>query len=228
VTGILYKLKIKVIFKNKQKLIYNDSRAFDRKSMLPEQYFNLPSPSQKDIENENHKIVSGETSRDLMPVQINNATDVLRLRDNNEIRSDNQVKIQNNNFMSQENAKEASDTHLKNTDNLKKSRKIIVLADYDALSPQELLKYDKRTTMTFLKDILTIEHSLLSLLFQRSLKNPAFIRLLQLTFSLSIQFAFNALLITDDYIDQRTNNPKKVIIKITFSSKVYYILYGIN
>jgi hypothetical protein len=175
------------------------------------QYFS-PTPSlEKESQNNDENTRNKETSRELTPVQTNTAN-VLQLKDNGEISNDNQVGIQNNNFIIPDDVKETNVIYLHNTNNVEKTEKIISLLDYDALSPQDLLKYDNRTNSTFLKDTLTTEHSLLSLLFQKSLKNPAFIRLLQLVFSLSIQFAFNALLITDDDIDQRTNNPNKVIL----------------
>jgi hypothetical protein len=194
--------------------------------MQVEQYFDLSIPLQKVSENDDNH-TNKETSRELNKTEINK-DDVLQLNNNAEVCKDKETETQTNNFMIPSNDKEVNQLNLHNTNNIEKSEKIISLSDYNSLLPQDLLKYDKRTNMTFLKDILISEHSLLSLLFQKSLKNPAFIRLLRLVFSLNIQFAFNALLITDDYIDQIANNPNKVIIKLTFSSTTSFTLYGIN
>jgi hypothetical protein len=190
------------------------------------QYFDLPIALQKASENDDNHI-NKETSRELNKIEINK-DEVLQLNNNREICNDIETEIKTNNFVIQNNDKEVNQLNSPNTINIGKIEKIITLSDYDSLSPQDLLKYDKRTNMTFLKDTLISEHSLLSLLFQKSLKNPAFIRLLRLVFSLNIQNAFNALLITDDYIDQRANDPNKVIIKITLSSITSFTLYGIN
>jgi hypothetical protein len=76
------------------------------------------------------------------------------------------------------------------------------LPDYEQLTPTELHIYDKRPIMTYLKDMLILDHPFLSLLFKRSLKDPSFIRMLRLVFSLSMQFAVSAMLYTDNLIDQ--------------------------
>jgi hypothetical protein len=83
------------------------------------------------------------------------------------------------------------------------SKKVITIPDYEELSPIELLKYDKRTTLHYLKDLMILDHPLLSLVFRKSLKDPMFMRILQMVFSFSMQFAINAMLYTDDVIDER-------------------------
>jgi hypothetical protein len=63
--------------------------------------------------------------------------------------------------------------------------------------------FDNRSTIHHLRDSLIIEHSFVSILLKKSLKDPLFIRVLKLEFGLSMQFAINAMLYTDDYIDKR-------------------------
>jgi hypothetical protein len=82
-------------------------------------------------------------------------------------------------------------------------KRIITIADYESLEPIDLLKFDKRTSFEFLKDLLVLDHALLTFLFKRSFKDPFFLRLIKLTFSLSLQFGINAMLFTDQYIESR-------------------------
>jgi hypothetical protein len=89
---------------------------------------------------------------------------------------------------------------------------MISIPDYEELRPNELLKYDTRTTMAYLKDLLIVEHTILSLVFRKSLKDPLFIRVWMLVFCLSMQFAFNALVYTDAVIDQRQVDQQNVSI----------------
>jgi hypothetical protein len=88
--------------------------------------------------------------------------------------------------------------------------KEITLLDYLSLNPVDLLKYDKRTSVGYLKDFLFVHHSLMNIIFYRSIKNPIFIRLIQFVFGLSTHFAVNALLFTDKYIDGRLADPNSV------------------
>jgi hypothetical protein len=89
---------------------------------------------------------------------------------------------------------------------------MVSIPDYEELHPKELLKYDSRTTMAYLRDMLIVEHSVLSLVFRKSLKDPLFIRVWMLVFYHSMQFAFNALVYTDAVIDQRQVDQKDVFI----------------
>jgi hypothetical protein len=86
----------------------------------------------------------------------------------------------------------------------------ITISDYEELDPKELLEFDQRTTLTYLKDLMILEHTILSLFFFKSLKFPLFMRVLKVVFNISMQFAVNAMLYTDDVIDARQTNKENV------------------
>jgi hypothetical protein len=84
-----------------------------------------------------------------------------------------------------------------------KVRPKYTILDYAGLTLTELLIYDKRSSYNYFIDCLTIEHSIMGLIYKTSLKDPTFLRLLKLIFSINLQLGFNALLFTDYYIDRR-------------------------
>jgi hypothetical protein len=141
--------------------------------------------------------INQETSRELKILENNK--DVLALKDN-EVPS-SQVEV--NNYIVPENCPDNNDIILDNKNKQEKNvNKIITLEDYEALNYIDSLKHDKRTNLKFFKDKLFVEHSLFSLIFKKSLKDPIYLRMLKTVFTLSLQFAFNAILITDNFIDQ--------------------------
>jgi hypothetical protein len=141
--------------------------------------------------------VNQETSRELKVVENNK--DVLALKDN-EVPS-SQVEV--NNYIVPENSPDNHDIIVDNKNQQEKNiTKIITLEDYEALDYIDSIKHDKRSNLKFFKDKLFVEHSLFSLIFKKSLKDPVYLRMLQTVFTLSLQFASNAILITDNFIDQ--------------------------
>jgi hypothetical protein len=147
--------------------------------------------------NEQH--VNRETSRELKVIENNK--DVLQLKENDVLSS--QIEI--NNFIVPENSSDNADIILDNKNKNKQVNnitKIITLEDYEALNYIDSLKHDKRSNLNFFKDKLFVEHSLFSLIFKKSLKDPIYLRMLMTVFTLSLQFASNAILITDNFIDQ--------------------------
>jgi hypothetical protein len=150
-----------------------------------------------------------ETSRELNKVENNK---VLQLKDNDLAIQKTENNQQINNYIVQDTTQVHADIILHNS-KTSLDEKIISVYDYEELNPADMIKYDKRTTYIFLKDKLITEHSLLSLIFKRSLKEPAFIRILKLNFSLSIQFALNGMLMTDDNITA-IGNDSNIIDKL--------------
>ena len=63
------------------------------------------------------------------------------------------------------------------------------------------LKVDERSTFVFLWDELKESHPLLSILLINSIINPFFLRIIGLFMGYSLDFTFNAMFYTDDYID---------------------------
>jgi hypothetical protein len=221
VSGVLFLHNKRNIVKNMKKIIYNDCKHYDPKDMLADEYFldELPQlenekakKNEKEERNEN-EIQNGnnnehkDTSRELKSMETN--INVLNLRDNEANYTQVNDAHQVNNFVG---TQVKHDISIDNK--AKKDEKIVSLLDYETLSHHELLKYDKRTTFSFFKDVLITEHSLFTLLFKRSLKDPTFIKLLQLVFTLSMQFGLNAMLITNATIDQNANQPNQVTTDI--------------
>lgn len=83
------------------------------------------------------------------------------------------------------------------------------IKDYENLKPADQLKYDKRNFIEYMRDSLLNDHPLFSF-FKKSLKNPIEIRVLLIFTSFNLNFATNALLFNDGYIDQRANADKSL------------------
>jgi membrane-associated HD superfamily phosphohydrolase len=161
--------------------------------------------------NDKHK----DTSRELNPTELNNNNNVMQLKENELAAGadvDKDIK-KNNNFIAQQTLEEGNSNNVKiSNTNVTQVERIITRQDYESLNPEDLVKYDKRSNLKFFTHIFIAEHSLMSVLFKKSLKEPIFIRFLKLIFSLSLQFFFIAVLITDADIDKRANN--NVLVKL--------------
>lgn len=84
--------------------------------------------------------------------------------------------------------------------NNEKSEKKITLKDYKCLKEQLLMKYDKRNFCEYLRDLFVTEHPILNLMFFKSLLNPWHIRLNHFFFKISLYAGFNALLYSEDFV----------------------------
>jgi hypothetical protein len=195
--------------KNLNNIIYNDNRRFSPKHITAEEYFQ-GSTEKADAKGDTVNF-DKETSRELKEVEPKN--EVMNLKENG-IQEISYTKvtpsIQTNNFIGNEKDMK-TDITLCNKVAINQNEKIITVLDYDALDPKDLLIYDKRTTFKFFKDSLMLNHSLLTLIFKKSLKEPPFLMLLKLVFTLSMQFGLNAMFITDSVIDARADDPSKVL-----------------
>jgi hypothetical protein len=85
-----------------------------------------------------------------------------------------------------------------------KDHKVSAL-DYKYLSSFKLIKYDNRNFREYYKDYLIDNHPLINLFFKKSLKEPIQIRIVLFITFFNLNFACNAFLFTDDYIDMRAN-----------------------
>jgi hypothetical protein len=91
-----------------------------------------------------------------------------------------------------------------------RSNKEYTIHDYEELDSKDKITYDKRSNLKLFKDELILRHSIYSLIFKRSLFDPIFLRILNLTFLLSFQLTLSALTMTDGYIDSRLKNIHRV------------------
>lgn len=91
---------------------------------------------------------------------------------------------------------------------------IVTLKDYEELSPQQALIYDRRSFLALYIDLLLDDHILLCVFFKKSLIDPIWVRIIFLVFNLSIIFAMNALFFTDDLIEARADVPEEERVNI--------------
>jgi hypothetical protein len=195
-SGLLYVYRFRGIEKSLNKLIYYDYRGYNCDIVKkPEYYFLKPqgTPAEPPITIENRSIThnSNKTSSPEKEQGV-----ILQLRENKDPITTERENININNV-------DNEDARVTKSDIIAVTKELITIPDYEELSPNELLKLDKRSTLTYLKDLMILDHTILSLVFRKSLKEPLFIRVLQMVFSFSMQFAINAMLYTDDVIDQR-------------------------
>jgi hypothetical protein len=191
--GILYVFRSRGIEKNILKIIYYDYRGYDRDIFKkPEDYFQKSTEQPIAIEN---PVITDNNLTD------NDNDNILKLRENRQPITTDREKIHINN-PTDDNCSTNRDVNLR-TSSPGSNKVTITIPDYSELSPIEQLKHDKRSTLTYLKDLMICEHTILSLVFRKSLKDPLFIRVLQMVFSFSMQFGINAMLYTDNVIDDR-------------------------
>jgi hypothetical protein len=205
--NVLYYFRARGIKQSLSKILYYDYKGYMGEN--PEVYFSTAKATavhpQFTVENKTEEI---PTDR---PMVDNN---ILQLKENKD--DTNITKNVGDNVLMTTNFDQPKDKHdgtiIHVAEPNAKLDNMMSIPDYEELSPKELLKYDNRTTKAYLIDMLIVEHSILSLVFRKSLKDPLFLRVLMLVFSLSMQFAFNALVYTDDVIDQRLLDKQNVSI----------------
>jgi hypothetical protein len=155
---------------------------------------------------ENNTIENKSQSNEVImttEIKNNNKENVGIAKDDNE--NEKEI-IKLNNFIGNDNIKLQTDTKLEEN-----KPKFISLEDYESLEPLKLF-CDKRPFLTMFKDLLIQDHSLISLIFKRSLFDPFFIRLAKFVFEIHMQFVFNAVLFDDSLIEARIDNVQAVYI----------------
>jgi hypothetical protein len=197
---------------NLDEIISNDSNGYNPAIMKAKEYFIKIQENKEEGEMK-------DTTRELKTetqTAAENENKILQLKEN-EIKAkakadskdnNNELTVKRNNFI----IEEGSGNNKQNEQLPKVSstnKKIISYEDYNCLKPEDLI-YDKRGYITILKETLKIEHSLLSLFFKKSFFEPPFLMLIKFTFEINTQFAFNALLFTDSYIEKRLDYPHMV------------------
>jgi hypothetical protein len=208
--------RLKRIEKHLSKILYYDYRCFDKETETPEYYFEglggekaevIDSPTTI-VEKKNTSIQGiADIQTDRPMVETDN--NVLQLRNNRDVSEVDRANFKINNFIIQKEVGVITSEKPENKHNGLRIKTISV-PDYDELSARELIKFDKRTTLVYFRDLLIIDHSIISIIFKTSLKDPLFIRVLQLVFILSMQFAVNAMLYTDGLIDKRATEQEDV------------------
>lgn len=88
------------------------------------------------------------------------------------------------------------------------SKPVLTLKDYETMKFEDLILYDKRSFVTYFIQTFMIEHSILEIIFIRSLLIPKLIRILLLFSCFSIDFTLNAVFYSDDYISSKYTNSR--------------------
>jgi hypothetical protein len=136
---------------------------------------------------------------------INNVSNNTTIKNNNTLtKGENQVY---NNFISEAGGINAhmEKSHVTTV----KKANFITYSDLMQLSADDI-EFEKRTFMMCLKDSLIQKHPVVSFIFKRSLKDPAFLRFYKLIFKASMFFGFEALIFTEYYIERRLETPFSV------------------
>jgi hypothetical protein len=221
---LLYRFKTWKMNIYLEKILYFDSQQYNPEDDIAIEYFGSTAELKESHKND---ISQKESSRELksdivienneLKLKENNNTDKeLNNNEGQETLSNREISITNKQSENTTNVKYNNYTEtsskLNNNEIIHKGNtvKSISLRDYEELAQGELY-FDKRNFITTLKDLLISEHALISLIFKRSLMDPSFIRLIKFVFEINMQFAFSAMLFTDDLIDARVNNKKAVI-----------------
>lgn len=89
-------------------------------------------------------------------------------------------------------------------------QKFFTRKDYEHLNPYDSLKYDKRSFMELYTDFLLEDHSIYNLLYNDSIIEPLWLRVMNFITELNINFTMSALFFSDDYIESRISLPKNV------------------
>jgi hypothetical protein len=175
------------------------------------------SPTRKDT--------SRELKHDIVTLAGGENNNVLHLKENN-IAAVKDEDLQMNNFCRNVQVQAAAMTMTMTMaiEPISKT-KIITYEDYKLLKFDEL-DFDRRTFSQFFKDFLIRRHSLISLIFKKSLFEPCFLKLFKLLFELNLQFAFCAILFSDSYIDKRLTY--NITVKIYLHSLISIIRFTMN
>ena len=83
----------------------------------------------------------------------------------------------------------------------------LTIKDISSLPLKDLLKYDDRSNMKYLWDLLKRKHSIISTFVPRSILNPRSLSIIFLFFNMSVNFALNAIFYSDTYINARGQAP---------------------
>lgn len=93
--------------------------------------------------------------------------------------------------------------------------KSLTMKDYEEMTFDQLIIYDKRSFFKYYFDTILEEHCILEIIFKRSLVYPKLFRTSLLFFSFSLDFALNAIFYSDSYISARHSTAVSTDIDVT-------------
>jgi hypothetical protein len=209
-----------------EEIIKQDCLVFDRKKVIPDEYFLKADKTNAKIEPLKVPEEDLNTSRNFKAendeANLNNP-DVLKLKEN--INNSENITIENKTDLITAHNNNNNEAILNNyielnpiqevqtvteTQNNKNTHQI-TMRDYESLTLNERLTYDNRTLFTYLKDIIVRYNLVISLFYKDSIVDPSYIRVAKLFFLANLIFTTNSILFTEAYIELRANNDNRVI-----------------
>ncbi len=115
----------------------------------------------------------------------------------------------------------------------KQQNKDFTIKDYENLDLLKRLVYDKRTYFDYLWDSIRDDHMLFSIFFKNSLFIPSYIRIMKAVSMVSCIFGMNAILYTDDSIEEKYRldhipNSNQILYSIPKSFYAFLITLVVN
>ena len=102
--------------------------------------------------------------------------------------------------------------------------------DYELLSYEEAKRLDKRDNTTFYLDYLSDKQNMFNIIINNSILDMRYLKLDRFVIAISLEFFFNALFFTDNYISQKyKNNSLSFIVglpKTIFSNVIAFFICG--
>ena len=80
---------------------------------------------------------------------------------------------------------------------------MITLKDYDNMTVDELLVFDKRGILKFYWDSILIRHDFLRAFIYKTVLKPFYIRIILFFLQISVSFALNAIFYSDSYVSEK-------------------------
>jgi hypothetical protein len=204
VTFLLYKLKFRHNRRFYKQIIYYDCQFYDSTKTTPEDYFNKKASIKDNLETPRIPIASSEGTKEtnnVITLKENKAED-----DTESNRERNTSRVFNN-YINVTTVNQHGGESLEEANNNE-----YTIHDYEELSNKERLIYDKRSCKEIFRDELILHNSIISLSLKRSFYDPFFIRLLNFTFMLIMQFSLSALVFTDRSLDNRLKSSNRVLL----------------
>ena len=136
-------------------------------------------------------------------------------------------KIQINKIQNIEENVISTNTNLKSIPDSKKEEPID--CDYDVLCFEEAEKYDHRTSSTFYWDYLSDKQNIINIVIDNSILDMTHLKLDRFIIAMSLDFLFNAVFFTDDYISQKYKNNGTLsffvgLPKTIFSNLIVFVI----
>jgi hypothetical protein len=195
--GLFYSSIFHNLEKNLSRILYYDFRGFNPESLTAHEYF-----LRREVKGDK------EADKEFKDEECFEVENNLKLKENDV--GNYQLKRSSTGDIIMNSIENGNQDDEMEKSNRFDSRPRFTIGDYSALNPDDSILYDRRRTYEYLLDLITLEHPIANLIFKKSLKEPVFIKLLKLTFSLSLQFGLNAVLFTDYYIDKRQEDQDSV------------------